>query len=264
MARPLFNKIVEEIRSHSVEAVVPFFRGEPLLHPEFSAIMNFLRRRTSAKIQLATNGLLLNSELSRELLAMGIDFISFSLDAVTKKTYQKIRSGGDFDRTIQNVHNFLQIREGMSDVKTVVQVSATEHQANQKELPAFIDYWKPLVDRVRIYPQHSRDGRFGRLDGAGQDRNIADRQPCRKLFTDIVIYHDGNVGLCNHDWERPADAFLGSVVTDGIETVWQSPAYSKAREKHLSGRWDDMVPCSHCDHWQAMDEAETVVGDLIQ
>jgi MoaA/NifB/PqqE/SkfB family radical SAM enzyme len=85
-------------------------------------MMTLLRRRTRARIQLATNALLLTPDLSRALLELGIDFISFSLDALRRETYEKIRVGGSFDRAMENVHAFLGLRKHRIPCVTVVQV----------------------------------------------------------------------------------------------------------------------------------------------
>ncbi len=263
MAVDLFKRIVDQISAHPVEAVVPFFRGEALLHPQFLELIHYLRAHTPARIQLATNALLLDEAPARELLDLEIDFISFSLDAVKPETYAKIRIGGNFTRVMRNVHRFLELRQILSRSKTTVQVSATRSDHNREEIAAFIDYWKPRVDRVRIYPEHSGGGRFGRLTDPANQRRTP-RCPCKKLYTDMVIYSDGRVGICNHDWQRPDDNPIGSATDREISALWQGDAYRRLRRLHQDGRWQEVVPCGHCDHWQAVTEAQSPIGDRIQ
>jgi radical SAM protein with 4Fe4S-binding SPASM domain len=264
MKRALFEKIVEELSAHDVDAVVPFFRGEPLLHPDFLDMIILLREKTQARIQLATNGLLLTPFLARALLNVGIDFISFSMDALTEETYKKIRAGGDFHRLMDNVHMFIRMRKDMEECVTSIQVSATEVADNEYEIPAFIRYWEDRADRVRIYPCHSDGGRYGRLLRPAHCMPDVLRKPCRKPFTDLVIYADGRVALCNHDWDRGQAESLGDVQKESIERVWKSRPYEDIRGRHLDGRWDELVPCRECDHWQAWDSPESAVGLVIQ
>ncbi|MBN1103518.1 MAG: radical SAM protein [Deltaproteobacteria bacterium] len=261
----LFERIVEELSVHPVEAVVPFFRGESLLHPNFMEMITLLRQKNRADIQLATNALLLTPSLAEALLELGINFISFSLDALSRETYETIRRGGDFHRAMENVHTFLRLRKHMRHCPTTVQVSATEGPHNAHEIPAFVRYWKQRVDRVRIYPCHSEEGRYGRLSRPELRRPAALREPCRKPFMDLVIYADGRVALCNHDWDRKGDDAIGSVQEKPIQEIWKSPAYRDIRNKHLDRRWNDLEPCRHCDHWQGTlsGEADTV-GTLIE
>jgi MoaA/NifB/PqqE/SkfB family radical SAM enzyme len=264
MGRDLFERIVEELNGHPLEAVVPFFRGETLLHPDFLEMMTFLRRKTEARIQLATNALLLTADLGKALLELGIDFISFSLDAVRRETYEKIRLGSDFERVMENVHTFLRLREDCAPGGTVVQVSATEGPYNEEEIPDFIRYWKGRVDRVRIYARHSDGGRYGRLAHQGHRRPEASRGPCRKPFTDLVIYADGYAALCNHDWDRKRDDSLGSMESQSIGELWNGNRYGNVRKSHLAHEWQALNPCGHCDHWQAREQDDSPVGDLVE
>lgn len=261
MSRRLFEKILEEIGTNGTEAVVPFFRGEPLLHPSFLEMMHLLRKKTRARIQLATNAMLLSRPVAKGLLDLQIDVISFSLDALTTRTYEKVRPGGDFNRVMDNVHGFLNMRESLANSLTTVQVSATEGPDNQTEIVPFIAYWQGKADRVRIYARHSEGGKFGRLEHARPEES---RKPCRKPFTDIVIYSDGQVALCNHDWDRKGEGTIGSVNEKTIQEIWEGPSYRKIRDKHLDRRWSELDPCRHCDHWQASDGRDSFVGRLVE
>lgn len=264
MDEGLFRKIIEEIQEENVDAVVPFFRGESLLHPGFTDLLVLLREKCKARIQLATNGLLLNERMIRDLLLeIQIDFISFSLDALTEKTYRKIRIGGDYDRVMENVHGFLRKRADLPSCRTVVQVSATENSTNREEIPAFIEYWKERVDRVRIYPRHSDGGKFGSLATPESRRPDTSRGPCAKPFTDFVIYADGHVALCNHDWNRGGRERIGSVREKSLGEIWNGLTYMSIRNRHLNREWDEIKPCAHCDHWQA-GEGESSIGFLVE
>ena len=258
----LFAKAVAEIAAHPVAAVVPFFRGEPLLHPHLIPMLALLRRHSRAEIQLATNALLLNATIARALIDLRIDFISFSLDAVTAKTYNRIRVGGDFKTAMTNVHAFIELKNQIAPHLTV-QVSATAVDANQKELDAFSAYWRTRADRVRIYPQHSAGGRFGQLASDSPARNRGGRRPCQKPFTDMVVYYDGRVVACNHDWQRVATDDLGNLTSRSIAAIWNGPPYARLRIKHLERAWERLTPCGHCDHWVAADAADNTVGTVI-
>ena len=264
MGMALFKKVLREIEGRDVQAVVPFFRGESLLHPGFVEMMALLRKRTPAEIQLATNALLLDEEMSKKLIEVGLDFISFSIDAVKKDTFEKIRSNGDFDLAVNNVLTFLDLKKETAQSKTRTQVSATESVHNKNEIPAFIDFWKKHVDRVRIYPEHSGEGRFGKLTQPCNQKKDTARVPCQKPFTDMVIYYDGSVALCNHDWDESLHLPLGAIIDQSIEDIWHGDPYQQIREHHLDHDWGDIRPCEFCDHWLGMDEQNSPIGTLIR
>lgn len=264
MEEKLFEKIVQELQGEEVESVAPFFRGEPLLHPRFMELMRLLRRCCSTKIQLATNGLLLSEEIIHELLFnIRIDFISFGLDAFHEETYRKIRLGGSLEKARENVLRYLKLRDDSGARGTIVQVSLTESLFNLEEIHSFLGYWRGRADRVRIYPSHSEGGSFGALSSPGFQRLPSERTPCMKPFRDMVIYHDGRVALCNHDWDRPQSASLGSVREKSIREIWKDLPYRRLREKQAQGAWDGLEPCGHCDHWEGEGDGESCIGLLV-
>lgn len=257
----LFEKIINEVSEKQVDAIVPFFRGETLLHPKFKDMITFIREKTSTKIQLATNALLLDKEITDFLLEIDIDFISFSIDALNQETYDKIRLNGNFDLLMENVRCFL-VQKEFLEKKTVVQVSATRNKHNKNEMKSFIDHWKSLVDRVRIYPEHSSKGHFGELSPDFKSQAV-NRTPCRKLFSEMVILSDGRLSVCNHDWKGEVFKTCEGVKNNSLASVWQGNDYQEARAKHLGGSWNAISPCNRCDHWQSTSDGKEMIGELI-
>jgi len=264
MEMPLFQKIIAEIKHHTITAIVPFFRGESLLHPFFKEMMTIIRHATNSNIQFATNCLMLDKSMSQFLLELPIDFISFSLDAISKKTYDKIRKGGNFQLAVDNINQFISLKKSLSNSHTIVQISATKTKYNQNELSDFEKFWSKKVDRIRIYPQHSEKGIFGKLNKSSQNYQRKNRHPCRKPFSDFVIYYDGHIALCNHDWNRSKDHLIGNINNTSIEDIWSNDAYQEIRDLHMSKKWDNLQPCNQCDHWASVYEKQTMIGKLIQ
>lgn len=254
----LFTACIDEIAAHPAVAVVPFFRGEPLLHPRFLEMMRYAKGHIAGPIQLATNGLLLSEEIARGVLEMGLDFISFSLDTIDQGLYEEIRPGGDYEEVHRNVLRFLELRDEHPSPRTQVQVSSVETERNRPSLPQFIDYWKTKVDRVRVYPEHSTGGKFGKLETPSFP---GDRRPCLKVLTDAVIYWSGDVALCNHDWDRSES--IGNVQGQGIAGVWRGAAYQEVRRRHGERRTHEDPTCRECDHWQVDYREGRHLGEVI-
>jgi MoaA/NifB/PqqE/SkfB family radical SAM enzyme len=255
MDRDLFERIVDEMRANGISTLVPFFRGESLLHPHFLDMMEYAKNRGLA-IQLATNGILLRREMAKRLVAMGIDFLSVSVDSIRPEEYASIRRGSSFQDLIQGVETLLEERNALRSVLPVTQVSAVDVGIDPEEKKRFVDFWLGRVDRVRIYPQHSTDGRFGSLQGAP----AGNRRPCLKPFADMVVYWDGHAAACNHDWDRKDT--LGDVAARGLLKVWMSDAYRELRERHLTCAFTPGEVCADCDHWAQYYREEGLIGEL--
>lgn len=76
--------------------------GEPLLHPRFLDMVR-LAKRHGLRVEVTTNGLLLEKELAVELRSLGLDQLVVSIDGASAETFGQIRSGASLERVIQHV-----------------------------------------------------------------------------------------------------------------------------------------------------------------
>ncbi|MCK4846040.1 MAG: SPASM domain-containing protein [Deltaproteobacteria bacterium] len=260
----LYKKIIDEASRYTAQTpitLVPFFRGESLMHPNFFEMIELAKRAGLKPIQLTTNAMLLTEELSNKLIRAEIDFISFSVDVLGEEAYKRVRLGGDYKLVMSNIDKFLEMRVALGSKLPEVQVSTVETEENTESLSEFIDYWQEKVDRVRVYPEHSTDGSFGSL--TGYELPIFDKRlPCRKVFTDMVVYWNGDVAVCNHDWGRKE--FIGNVKDNTLAEIWTGDKYKEIRTRHMAGTLDDDPTCAHCDHWKMYYTDEGRIGKLIK
>lgn len=71
--------------------------GEPLLNPEFFAMVREARQR-GLRVLTTTNGSLLDRERRRELLSCGLTHLNVSVDAARPETHARLRPGSDLER----------------------------------------------------------------------------------------------------------------------------------------------------------------------
>ena len=257
----MYRKIIEEATHHLPITLVPFFRGEPLLHPDIFEMIGIANKSGLGPIQLATNATLLNRNTSTKLIKSGLDFLSLSLD-IDNKNYKATHLGGDYDKVINNIDNFITIKKEMKVTKPEIQVSTVETFDNKLGLRNFSEYWLERVDRVRVYPAHSINGAFGSLDSSNKYPDFDQRLPCKKVFTDIVIYWDGTVAVCNHDWNRKE--YIGNIRDNSIQEVWTGKKYNEIRKRHIEGKLENDQTCKDCDHWKMYYIKEGSIGTLYE
>lgn len=236
MSLSLFRKIIDEAGRHPELILQLHRRGESLLHPDFIQILNYINGRFK-EVQIATNAILLDNKKSLAI-AETIDFISFSIDLPEKYA---LRRGVDLYNTVEgNIINFLKVKgKAKTQVSLVKDGSTTE-----EDIKEFNQIWSDKVDIVRIYEEHSVDGVIG---ATRQKRQI--RQVCIKPFTDMVIYWNGKVVRCNHDWSNLP---LADVTASSIESIWQSLEFERIRKEQTSLIFSDNL-CKNCDSWYSIE-----------
>lgn len=242
------KRLLDEMSHHLPVVLVPFFRGEPLLHPDWQEILGYAKAKGIGPIQLTTNATLLNSENIERLLDLQIDFISISMDTVDRELYEKTRRGSNYHQVVANISALIAARKARALTLPAIQVSAVNTQLHRPGLPAFISFWRNKVDRVRIYIEHSQDNHPGSI--AEPLPSFQQRRPCHKPFTDLVVYWNGEAAICNHDWTRQPGRRVGNIFKTSISETWNSRRYHEIRQAHLHGVLTSEPPCDFCDHWK--------------
>lgn len=85
-----------------VELKVPYVAisgGEPLLHPEFFKISEFLRSH-NVSLKVETNGLLINREVAILFAKLGFRSVQVSVDGATPQAFERLRLKGNWQKTI--------------------------------------------------------------------------------------------------------------------------------------------------------------------
>lgn len=218
--------------------IIPFFRGEPLLYPRFVDALALMKR--FKQVQIATNG----DKLTRKNRNAILKFCSSASISLHDFVYP--------DETKNNILTFLYNASG-NNVETQVSILDTLIPPLRKE--NFVEEWLQHADRVRIYVEHS-------LKGYGDTRlKIKDEgQPCSKPFNEMVVYWDGKVALCCHDWN--ANGALGDLNVYTVDEVWNGSSYRIVRHYHSMGARRKVVACKHCHQWMADYTPNKMLGEL--
>ncbi len=246
----LFKDLIEQITPYPDTILVLHRRGESLLHPEFIHMMSYILGRFET-VQLATNATLINKEKALAMI-QSITFLSFSID--TPSMFNKTRIPAKYEAVEANILMFLEMNNKFGNpVHTQVSMVRTENTPD-KELYLFEKVWKERVERVRIYDEHSTDGNFGSLK-----QKRTKRLPCTMPFYEMLIYSDGTIGRCNHDWDGKP---LGDIRKRKIREIWHDSIYQNLRDQHETSKIIDPV-CALCDSWYP-EEGHQGTGRVIE
>lgn len=235
MVRVLWERIIDEIFECSPKSIIlPFWRGEALLHHDFIELITYaLRKKLS--IHIATNGVLAKGEHAEILLEC--EFVSFSVH--DESGYRQAR-------------DFMASRTGN---RPTVQLSFVEGEGTANILlePLLTSQDLGGFDSIRIYKKHSKGGLFGKSEGIVESL----RTFCPKLEDSLVIAYDGSISRCNHIWNTEKRLNAGLMT---IDQIWHSLYFEKVRSDYPDHE------CSGCDQWlgHTCGESYQIVGEKIE
>jgi MoaA/NifB/PqqE/SkfB family radical SAM enzyme len=132
--------------------------GEVFLSPYFEELFEKISLHKNIRQDINTNGLLIDNKWARKLVRANANII-FSIDGVTKKTYESIRRGAKFEDLLKAITLLNENREeikGDSDYaenKCSIIINLVIMRSNYRELGDFIDFAKQYkFERLQITP----------------------------------------------------------------------------------------------------------------
>lgn len=104
MRMQLADKINDYFKTHSNITVHIGSDGDPFASLVYRYFMRTVPRDSTLKFNLQTNGLLMKTMLQRQKHIIDrIKTINISIDGATKKTYEKLRRGGKWEKLLENL-----------------------------------------------------------------------------------------------------------------------------------------------------------------
>lgn len=151
----LANALLDELaaRGRRFHSLILFWLGEPLQHPQFTAIhrraMAVAREGVFRRIEIHTNAVLLDREIAREVLADdGVDQRwHFSLDAVSPVTYGRVKGRDRYRDARAHVLAFLEERAAAANGSASAVFQFIPQRDNHGEAGAFVQTWRRAVER---------------------------------------------------------------------------------------------------------------------
>ncbi len=246
MKMDLFKKIINELEGSTYDVNL-FHRGESLIHPQLDEMVRYCSGK-GMHTRLHTNAGLLTEEKSRKLIEAGLSYISFSVDGYTKPVYDRNRAGGDFEVTMENIVNFLQIKKALGKGPfSIVQVMEIgEEEEKEKRREEFEQLFEQLpLDRFVVRTPHNWAGDFEKFgSGVGGSSDVR-FTPCTFLWYSMTIFFDGTVPPCPQDFFAKIN--LGNVAETSVAHVWNSDKMVEMRRRMKARDVRGLRPCETCD-----------------
>ncbi len=249
--------LIDEIaHMEQVPSIQPHIYTEPFANDDLHEIIQKCLDYNIC-MSIISNGILLNQDWL-DFLLNKLDrryTLSFSLDAVTQDTYEKVRGAYELGKIEERI-NYLISNRGNSGPRVGVNFSVEED--NYAEVKDFLNKWKYKVDAVRINTVFDFDKRIPpRFRKEEDDRNIK----CAYLDEVMTIDADGQVRTCQYD--AFGDTALGNVFEEGILNVWNGDKISGLRRRQERGELETDNFCYGCDASKGMDFKEIESDEFL-
>lgn len=247
MEEIVFRKVVEGVAGESGFLFLPQGFGESLLHPKWFDLIDFASTMKIRPIAVLTNGMLLREEKISALIDRA-DIIVVTIDGTTARTYESVRINGSFTVVTKNIETFLKMRGKAKKPHLVLRM--IRMRDTEEETEAFRLFWSGRIGSGDIIQVSDCIDWAGSVTYRGVRENHMQKKrgPCRMLWKNLTVYHDGRVSPCCYDAE--GELIVGDVREQSPRELWNSPVLKKMRDLHLTGQFDKLSTCARCKNWQ--------------
>lgn len=247
----LFTRLVDEIAfENNATRVWMVFFGEPLIlkrkKPSIFDMISYAKRKGLQDVVINTNANLLDEASALGILESGLNAVYIGIDAFSPKTYKKIRVGGDYIKTVNNVLNFIRTKKTGHFNKPEIFVQFVEMGLNKDEKDDFIRFWEKQGVTVKVRPMVSW---AGRIEAQNLVLDNRDRWPCYWSMQTMSIIHTGRVVTCAVDLD--AQFIAGDAREQTLKQIWNGKL-KEIRNLQLAGKYDALPEiCRNCKDWQS-------------
>jgi radical SAM protein with 4Fe4S-binding SPASM domain len=235
------KEIIREGVPFGLRSIGVSYFGEPLLKKGILEFCSWARDNGILDVIFVTNATLMTSKISEAILNSGITRLRFSLDALSKRLYKKIRRGAKYEDTYNNIFEFLRLKKEKGCLLPVTSANFVLMKMNEHEMDDFIAFWKEKVDYIVIQ-------QLGNLNPEKELRAkrgvVAKNFRCPQPFQRLVIRADGRVLPCCYGFGEKAT--LGNVFKGGIKRMWKSEQEANLRRIHKRGEYYKNPICLEC------------------
>jgi len=245
MSENLFKAIVNGLSGENGFLFLPQGFGEPLLHTEIFGLTTFASNCGIRPIVLLSNGMLLNESTLPDVIN-SIDILIVTIDGVSPRTYESVRVGGNLQIVIRNIERFLLARGNRNPPYLILRI--IDMNETKAEIAEFQDFWQDRISETDIIQVSGFNDWTGTINAGKNHVDMrVQRGPCKMLWKNLTVYHDGRVTPCCYDAE--GELFIGNANEEHLRNIWEGPRLKQLRDFHLAHQFEKIPICQRCNTW---------------
>lgn len=246
------QRVLRELKAFRAKAVTFTGGGEPLLHPDFAAILSYASE-LGLDIGVVTNGSVMTEELA-DLICQRATWCRVSLDGADEESYRYSHGldGRALARVISNMEllgkhkaratlgaGYLIDQNTMQTAERACRIVRETGFDYIQFRPYHWDY-TPIAREVMAFSSDSFSVQLpAKYEDLGQPRQYG---LCYGIEFVGVVQADGNLTMCCHTRGMPQFSF-GNILEDSLESIWSGSERRLAKERI---RLDDCIPNCRC------------------
>ncbi|CAA6604944.1 putative Radical SAM domain protein [Rhodospirillaceae bacterium LM-1] len=250
MEADTYCRVLREINDHGVEGLWAYHLGESMMHPDFRKIIRSMDTLDDlGYVWMSTNGHLFNQSNADFVLESRLDYINFSLHAISEAAFKYVSPQGDFKTVLANYEYLKSKKAGRRLHRPFVHLQMIEQEGNKHETSPFIAAHYDEVEIVSVnmleYANLPKNT-FGMVQ-----RPRKPRGHCTRVNrNDCFICSNGAVTLCdfayNCEEKHVGPLYLGNINDEPLHDIWNGERRAAILSAEREGLMNSIPLCQTC------------------
>lgn len=243
----IFKKAIDDTHKFpdKIKALIFAGHGEPLMHKQIAEMVDYAKKSNKfERIEIVTNGSLLNSNLTEQLIEAGLDRLRISLQGVNGKRYEEVSAIKlDFQNFVENLRYFYKQKKHTEVYIKIIDVALKD----EKEKKEFKKIFEPIADVVAIeyaipFVKEIDYSNVGVLSDKCKQGHQQKSSICSMPFYMMVVNPNGDVVPC---CSTEVPMIFGNVKDMDMYDIWNSKIRSMCLKRQLNGV-ENIPICKEC------------------
>ena len=231
--------------------------GEPLLNPQFAAMVADATRRDIRTVTSSNAHHLNHGDTASALMDAGLSTLIVAIDSPDPEAYRAFRRGGQLELALRGLERAVEAKR-QRGAQTLINMRTVVTRSNEVDLDRLrrmaLDAGADLFTVKTLNPSCGPDDRDDDLvpqDPAlrryayqeGSWTRIRDNTPCTRPWHMANILSNGSVIPCCYDYD--ASMSVGNIREQAFSDLWRGHAFQQLRQT-IRDQQQSLEKCRHC------------------
>ena len=268
-----YCKVIEELKNwggDKLKLLRLTALGEPFMNSQMCKMIKIAKEADVAeRVDLFSNGSLLNEDICKQIIDSGLDHIRISIYAAMQDHHNDVtQTMFSVQKIRDNIALLRKLRDESGKDKPFIQVKMFDTYSYENDV--FIAMYKDIADEIGFEKVHDAT-KYNDSDLVGSyyknpedaertreefNKSLNDFEVCPRPFMALVICSNGDVVMCTHD--APRATRIDNINNNSLKDIWNGSELYKFRKMLLTGNKHKNILCKNCDWYRLFPEEDKV------
>lgn len=238
--KDLYLKVLDELGERGVEGVWLYHLGEPMLHPGWKEIVDYVgKKRNIGYSWFSTNGFAFNADCADFVLKSNISFLNYSMHGTSAETYGYVSPKENYPIVRKNLEYLLKKKQELGR-GPILHIQMIDQAGTHNNINEFLETFYQTGEIVSVNTLEYANLPNNQY-GLKRERPSTAKKCNRLSRGDCFIVSNGDIQPCDAAYN--SEILLGNVKEKSVYEIWNSGVRKEMIELNEK---EELYKIEHC------------------